>query len=99
MVVGVESCKLMTTADMLHFQSIMRGMKFLSESTFQNSFRHCGSTVYRIVKQADGYLAVTSQPGLGTAFDIYLPVVKSLPSTQQKKISTEFGWGETILFV
>jgi CheY-like chemotaxis protein len=57
--------------------------------------------VYGIIKQHDGFIIPRSQPGEGTAFEIYLP---SLASPGQSKSQTESrvglnGEGQTILLV
>ena len=59
------------------------------------------ATVYGIVKQNSGFINVKSEPGLGTAFDIYLPRHKVEADSSPKmikKLSTE-GGDETILLV
>ncbi|MEI8207356.1 MAG: PAS domain S-box protein, partial [Kiritimatiellales bacterium] len=59
------------------------------------------STVYGIVKQNDGHIAVDSELGKGTVFKIYLPVSRPLPagvinSISKNAVSSE-GGAETIL--
>lgn len=58
------------------------------------------STVYGIVKQNKGLIYVYSEPGLGSTFKIYLPVV--LPPTEQKVAAIKeatIGGNETVLLV
>jgi two-component system, cell cycle sensor histidine kinase and response regulator CckA len=53
-----------------------------------------------IVKQNGGYLAVTSRPGLGTTFSIYLPAVEATSEgLPPKPISGPLTGDETILLV
>ena len=59
------------------------------------------STVYGIVKQSDGFVWVYSEPGLGTAFKIYLPRVgagTAMPPRGEAG-SAARGGSETILIV
>jgi len=61
------------------------------------------STVAGIVKGHDGSVSVSSEPGNGTTFDIYLPVTEKIapePSYEQPEQTTvSRGNGETILVV
>jgi two-component system cell cycle sensor histidine kinase/response regulator CckA len=58
------------------------------------------ATVYGIVKQHDGYIICYSEPGHGTTFKIYIPVI---PSTQDSPAVADEapieGGNETILLV
>lgn len=60
------------------------------------------ATVFGIIKQAHGHILVTSQPGTGTTFKIYLPRVFAPPETTSAETSQPRSWPrgtETILLV
>jgi two-component system cell cycle sensor histidine kinase/response regulator CckA len=57
------------------------------------------STCYGIVKQSGGYITISSEPGSGTAFRIYLPRVDERPERAPVAPATELHGSETILIV
>ena len=58
------------------------------------------STVYGIVKQSNGYIWVSSQPGRGTTFEIYLPRITDAASDERSDTPPPAPPGsETILLV
>ncbi|HEX9934164.1 MAG TPA: ATP-binding protein, partial [bacterium] len=60
------------------------------------------SVVYGIVKQHDGWIRVQSRPGLGTGFDVYLPVLCSEPTRETLETAHIGAWhgkGERILMI
>jgi CheY-like chemotaxis protein len=58
------------------------------------------AAVYGTVKQLNGYIDVTSEPGHGSAFSIYLPrTVQEPPVHQARSLTTSPPGHETILLV
>jgi PAS domain S-box-containing protein len=60
------------------------------------------STVYGIVRQSHGFVEVTSAPGAGTTFDVYLPrdTAETLPAAPGKERDrTRAAAGEVVLVV
>jgi len=57
------------------------------------------STVYGIVKQSNGHVTVTSEPGCGTTFRVYLPRIFEPASAPEKQGAAPVHGSETVLLV
>jgi signal transduction histidine kinase/CheY-like chemotaxis protein len=59
------------------------------------------STVYGIVERTGGHVAVTSEPGRGTRFDLYFPVFEGVEPAEpaEPPEAAPPGRGETVLLV
>jgi PAS domain S-box-containing protein len=58
------------------------------------------SIVYGIIKQHNGAVTVSSEPGKGTTFRIYLPLIDDCEVTEQSKMCRSFAGGtETLLTI
>ena len=44
--------------------------------------------MYGILKQHEGYINVSSEPGKGTTFEIYLPIIESMVAEAKKESSS-----------
>lgn len=57
------------------------------------------STVYAIVKGLDGHISVSSAPGRGTRFDVYLPATPRAQEKAGSPVLVDRGVGKRILLV
>jgi PAS domain S-box-containing protein len=57
------------------------------------------AVVHGVIKEHGGSIAVSSEPGKGTAFEICLPIVEATPDTEIESTPVVVAGSESILFV
>ncbi len=57
------------------------------------------SVTYGIIKEHNGYIAVESTPGKGSAFVVYLPWIEESAAADDEKVGLPTGGRERILFI
>jgi CheY-like chemotaxis protein len=59
------------------------------------------ATVYGIVKQSSGYISVYSEPGMGSTFKVYMPLVDDAATAEGERVEVQVAprGTETVLLV
>ncbi len=57
------------------------------------------SMVYNIVHQHNGFINIYSEPGIGTTFNLYFPLLENISSQQKKQIDKNYLHGQGSILV